>query len=946
MKDRRTEDTVKEGERERGVEVRQKDGRAEDTVKEGGNEVWRGVWLGIEPVLHTTTRYGHTRTRYGHTRTRYGHTTTRYGHTTTRYDCSVLSSGLQGVSLCGDDLYDVTVTDGDCLLRVTLDPALNRLVERNVLCPGAMLGHASFSPALSVREGESAGRGGSESRFRLVSVEVCDDVIDERELDLTTLPWFNSTEPAGPMLPLRANRSTFLPLWNNVDYSGETWRESAPPPGGEEEEEEEQCDGVCLFSPAERPSVTVCELREAFLSGHRDITMGVVRRHLIVRIINKSHLMYYGKSDRNCACPYKAVLEVCDGSSSVCVVLWTSVCLDWYRCLRPGHILKLAHYRVKPSYHNKDTDIEISLNSRNPAAQISLLPESSVSPEHRPPPPTYSFYSGRELLDCLHGNLCDVIGLVTFSGRPERIRSKDGQGAELLEYRWLRLEDGTSDQPIMVKLFSTSQPETHNKLYPLCVVVFTRLKVIRTTDERFYLTNTTHTQVYCTGQGHHSEMPYRKLRPVRLFLQWLQSQDDGQVLSRALVGGFFIYPPPPVSLETYMKDRKGEPGFLKGAELQREVGRLCFRERRTFCIQATVTMVTHSHRGEEDYSLIWTSRGFSLSPSSSLPLHSSPHSSSPSSRLSSSPCLSRAPLSPSPRPSPSSPRPSPSSPRPSPSSPRPSPSSPRPSPSSPRPSSPRPSPSSPRPSPSSLCPSPSSRPSPSSPTSPVTQLTYSPLEGRLRKSPKRKQRQAETHRKRFKPLITSQPDQNRDTDILWDASMEFITKPNDHQDEDDEDEDASSFITAPLFPHITPVAMETLPLRYSHAHREEQAVTMAMQSGEWQTGGGTLEQFESPVESHYTLRLRALSDNVLVDAIFLPLSPPLAPPPLLPHSNTWLSILSHGAFSSHSPPPSPADLIGMATQLANQRLVCILEACHLGGARTEIILSRAYPLRH
>lgn len=42
----------------------------------------------------------------------------------------------------------------------------------------------------------------------------------------------------------------------------------------------------------------------------------------------------------------------------------------------------------------------------------------------------------------------------------------DGRGVEFLEYRWLRLEDGTSSQPIMVKLFSTSQPESHLKLHP------------------------------------------------------------------------------------------------------------------------------------------------------------------------------------------------------------------------------------------------------------------------------------------------------------------------------------------------------------------------------------------------------------------------------------------------------------------------------------------------
>lgn len=45
---------------------------------------------------------------------------------------------------------------------------------------------------------------------------------------------------------------------------------------------------------------------------------------------------------------------------------------------------------------------------------------------------------------------------------------------------------------------------------------------------------------------------------MRQFLQWLRRQDEEQVLSRALIGGFFMYPPPAFSLETYMKDRRGQ----------------------------------------------------------------------------------------------------------------------------------------------------------------------------------------------------------------------------------------------------------------------------------------------------------------------------------------------------------------------------------------------------
>ncbi|CAL8384702.1 unnamed protein product [Arctogadus glacialis] len=814
----------------------------------------------------------------------------------------------QGV-LSGDDLYDLTVTDGDCRLCVTLEPVLNRLVERNTLHVGSRLRHASFS--LPLHQGEGPRDPGSASHvesFRMVSVSVCEEEEEEEDEavddeDCQQLPWFSFSPeirpPAGGVVPLLANRSSFLPLWNNQDYIGSVWRSSAhtsevdtssapasgvdPSPaltGGEEEEA--VCAAVC-------PRVTVRELREEFFSGRHGIG-GVVKRLLVVRIINRTHLMYFGKPDRKCECPYKVVLEVCDRSATVCVVLWNTVCLDWYRTLRPGHTLALNHYRVKTSY-TQQSDIEVSVNSRNPAAQLRLLPESSVPVERRPPSPSYTFCSGEELLEVPHGNLCDVIGLVTFVGRTERIRNKDGQGAELLQYRWLSLEDGTSDRPIMVKLFSTSQPEVHDNLFPMSVVVCTRLKVIR--DRCYYLTNSTYTQVYCTGQGHHSEMPYRRLRPVHLFLQWLRSQTDQDVLRRALIGGYFIYPPPPVSMEAHMRDRRVQPCLVKGAELKREVESLCYRERRTLCLQATVTMVMYACRGKEDSCLVWSTNQFPCSPPpspssslssplrSSTPICSSPLSSSlVSSRLHSSypvssPLLFSSHL-------------------------------------------------------SSPLLSPACLPSTLSPPRP-SRVSFL----------KRKHQTASGEQKLKRPLLTSE--QENRTAVLWEASMEFLARTE--GDEDDEADEENSVFTASISSFFSGIAMETLPLRYSPAHKERLAASAAMQSGDrgrcFKRQGA---EFISPIDSYYVLSLRVLSDSVSVDAVFLPLLSPLLPPPPLCHSNTWLSILAHGSFSSHAPPPSPGDLINMAGQLSNQRLLCVLEACHLGGAKTELVLSRAFPL--
>lgn len=60
--------------------------------------------------------------------------------------------------LRGQDLYDATLTDGDCRLRVTLDPGLNPLVERHVLRSGSTLRSATFTEGMSAQlPGHSAG---------------------------------------------------------------------------------------------------------------------------------------------------------------------------------------------------------------------------------------------------------------------------------------------------------------------------------------------------------------------------------------------------------------------------------------------------------------------------------------------------------------------------------------------------------------------------------------------------------------------------------------------------------------------------------------------------------------------------------------------------------------------------------------------------------------------
>lgn len=79
--------------------------------------------------------------------------------------------------------------------------------------------------------------------------------------------------------------------------------------------------------------------------------------------------------------------------------------------------------------------------------------------------------------------------------------------------------------------------------------------------------------------------------------------------------------------------------------------------------------------------------------------------------------------------------------------------------------------------------------------------------------------------------------------------MEFLQNSSASEDEESDEEGASSFVTAPPIPTFPSVAMETLPLPYDHTQRVEQANVVAM-------GGRASRKFDSAFEDYYTLRLR------------------------------------------------------------------------------------------
>lgn len=139
-----------------------------------------------------------------------------------------------------ESLFDATITDGDCKIRVSLDPVVNRLISVNKLHCGSVIRNVEFS-----RGEDSDGDGGS---FHVCSLEV--DRLSGGDaalralssVNVRSIPWMGAEPSASP---LRARRSSYLPLWNNHDFYGEMWRETTPSEPDAEDSGDE-IDGVFI----------------------------------------------------------------------------------------------------------------------------------------------------------------------------------------------------------------------------------------------------------------------------------------------------------------------------------------------------------------------------------------------------------------------------------------------------------------------------------------------------------------------------------------------------------------------------------------------------------------------------------------------------------------------------------------------------------------------------
>lgn len=340
--------------------------------------------------------------------------------------------------------YDVTISDGVYQEKCYLDPSLNFLVNQNILKVGIEI---RISKVSFLYNEKRLGQG-----ILCIDKVHCGESLDFVPVET---PFRNRAHEEKPERPLRGGRSHYLALWNNEDPYGDIWKSNKQP-------EEFNFRNIKIVS-----------------LSHLEMTWNSKKNFpaLLVRILHKSKLRYYGKPHKKTIEPYQTYLEVADNSGMVSVIIWNDLCPEWYKSLRVGLILLLQNFSVKKSHpYRRQPDpvdphiklistMEICLNLRDPPNNIVIIPEKQVKPDWKLPKLTNRFVTRSELEDMPEKAICDVIGVLSFVGRVQRSKKKD-QYEDFWSYRWIHIADGTSEEPFIVHLFSTSQPEVFENICP------------------------------------------------------------------------------------------------------------------------------------------------------------------------------------------------------------------------------------------------------------------------------------------------------------------------------------------------------------------------------------------------------------------------------------------------------------------------------------------------
>ncbi|XP_077596287.1 RPA-related protein RADX [Stigmatopora nigra] len=510
-----------------------------------------------------------------------------------RYVCQVKEN-----EPCESYNYDITITDGVWRAKCFLPPCLNHLVHSNTLKTGSevIINKYSFVyDAHNVHNGYTRIddlRCVSEKSPLLCNIK-----------DVNSLPqWHHTDAQKSRSLemdsPLMVNRKHYLPLWNTEFPEGDIWDCPVKPPHLPVAPSDP---GVMValsdLGVNAKRVISIMDLEYTFISVGK-------RLPILVKILHKSRLRYYGKPNTKIEYPYQAYFEVADKTGIMSLVLWNELCPQYYKSFHVGTVLYIEDYALKNSYRNRSrpkmdqyqlesfNNTEICLNARFPAAIITIIPDDLVDPQWELPELTHRFTSRSAMSTLPNNSVCDVMAFVTFVGRVERIKSATDTAPEKhWLFRWVHAVDGSSELPFILELFSSSQPNMFDKIIPMTFVMCTQMRVCHVEGSLPYLTTSCETEIFISG--HHKGQPYLKDPTVRKVVRWLKAIREEVVHREVVLGGHYRYPHPP---RTFPKPGAGTPeqfSIINLPDLRKAIEAMQYREHKMFAIQGQIMTVRY-----------------------------------------------------------------------------------------------------------------------------------------------------------------------------------------------------------------------------------------------------------------------------------------------------------------------------------------------------------------
>ncbi|EDV23344.1 uncharacterized protein TRIADDRAFT_57865 [Trichoplax adhaerens] len=448
------------------------------------------------------------------------------------------------------DTFDLTISDGRLKAKFVLSHKYNSMIHKGLLQTHSVVD----IQRTTIKYNEADVRGKP-----YIYIEDLQIVANDFALDLEHELRFGpeASEREIDSLPLASRRRYYLPMWNDVDYYGSIWDEYV----GNSAVRMTEASAIQTYKKVANIE-DVTRLFETKGDKHKSYPP------IIGRIVKKSRLSHYGKiSDKN-KLPYVMTIIVADASSAVSICLWSNVAVKYFKLLKVDDVILVNGYKVRPAHEyitradnellDDISQLEFAVNPSNPKGEIVIL--SDINLYNDLPTLYHNFHNSVSLINLKSNCICDVMGLVTYVGRP---------------YRWSRKSNQSGG-----KILICSSVMVHHTLRNSASVRYLHLST--TIYSQLCVRSAVSTSVKDPVFG--DCIVYQQL------LRWCLSDEAKEILSHACYGGYYCYPPCPIDLQNIMSAFDGNDIDITTAKVvAKRAKEIHYRQSERFKMQAIVS---------------------------------------------------------------------------------------------------------------------------------------------------------------------------------------------------------------------------------------------------------------------------------------------------------------------------------------------------------------------